>query len=513
MAAGITVAVGSIAAVIAQFFDWNEIMKDSLKTIEGFEKGITTIRDAREAISSLGDAEINRNFELAKRAVKLDQADSSARQRALEEEIEVGKTALDAFKDELRERESALKAAIKTEQDLRKRLADRTNQGVTDFAGFDPDLRAAKLNQEARLAADRGDLDRAEALEKEAQAVAENAKNRAFAAADAKNTADAINRGLEEGISKAKTQVEQLREQKDAQQAIVDGLEEAIDKTTKRLAAERRITKELAEQAKILKNSAKEALDQQRADTGARGAEAQSRKIVTNLAFGNQSTFEAIKALPGDLAKVLTDEGDRQAVIKLAEEAAKPAATLEALAKQVIAGEATGRDILSNQEAFGQLTDIVGNLQAQLGRGELGGSGKQLLDRLEKLQSAIEGLFDEATTFTQGRGLDTRIRTGSQGATREDMSKIRDALLNKVPVRIGEEVSKAIQGQPSRAAQAETSPQPVSTGSPAPTQTAAANINVTANVKGGIIDAEVTREITRIIKQELRKQTSNAPVA
>lgn len=516
MAAGIAVAAGSVASVVAQFIDFNEIMKDSLKTIEGFKQATKTIQDSREAISALFDAEINRNIELAKRAVKLDQADNSARQRALEEEIEIGKRSLDAFKDELEQRQNALRDAINKEQDLRKRLADRQDRGVTEFAGFDPDLRAAKLNQEARQAAERGDIDRAEALEREAQAVAENAKNRAFAAADAQKTADVINSGLEEEIDKAASARKELEGQVKQQELVTTALEETIKREQTRLNILKRQGRELAEQQKILRVRGREAIESQTADTAARTVERGARDFLYNIRFGDQSGFEVLKNLPSELGKFVTDRGDQVAIRELAEQAGKPAQELGTLLQRLIdrPGSVTGQDIQGQVGNLEALTNLVAELQAQRGRGELSAGSEQFLTRLEKLLSSVrQEVFGGAAKFIEVREAGVGIQQGTQPASREDMNRIRETLLNQVPQRIGQEVSKAL-NQQSRATAATESQKPASQGSPAPTQTAAAsNINVTANVKGGIIDAEVTREITRIIKQELRKQTSSAPVA
>jgi hypothetical protein len=488
------VAAAGVAAVVAQFIDLDEILKDSVASIEEFEKATQRVLNAREAISNIGDQAVNRDFRLAQRSLRLARAENARAQNSVETEKLAAKARLDVFKDELRRRESALKGSLDREQALRDRLADRAVSGQ-EFGGFDADLRAAKLNDAARQAAADGDIDRAEALEQAAKDVAREAQNQSFALADAQATNEAINGELQKQIDAEAKVGDAAQNAVDAYQQRVDKLQEEVDLLEKRAVLLRQESRDFGAQTQELRVGKQEAGDQQQADTAARTFQKASADFSFNLKSGGTSLKESVVNAGSEFAKFLTDEAGRQAALRQFEQAGGAAGRIQrALSDQ---DGLTAADVEALSGDFGLLSDAVAKLEANTQK--LTAGAAQELERLSLLQDSVQDAFNAAASFRQVRTDDQVITEGSRGPTAAQQDALRESLTG-----LTDAIKEQSRGTAAPAA---------ATAIGAPPQAGATRqtVTVNANVKGGIIDAEVTREITRIIQEEIRKGTGQKP--
>lgn len=488
------VAAAGVAAVVAQFIDLDEILKDSVASIEEFEKATQRVLNAREAISNIGDQAVNRDFRLAQRSLRLARAENARAQNSVETEKLAAKARLDVFKDELRRRESALKGSLDREQALRDRLADRAVSGQ-EFGGFDADLRAAKLNDAARQAAADGDIDRAEALEQAAKDVAREAQNQSFALADAQATNEAINGELQKQIDAEAKVGDAAQNAVDAYQQRVDKLQEEVDLLERRAVLLRQESRDFGAQTQELRVGKQEAGDQQQADTAARTFQKASADFSFNLQSGGTSLKESVVNAGSEFAKFLTDEAGRQAALRQFETAGGAAGRIQRALTD--SDGLTAADVEQLSGDFLTLSAAVAKLEANTQK--LTAGAAQELERLSLLQDSVQDAFGAAASFRQVRTDDQVITEGSRGPTAAQQDALRESLTG-----LTDAIKEQSRGTAAPAA---------ATAIGAPPQAGATrqNVTVNANVKGGIIDAEVTREITRIIQEEIRKGTGQRP--
>lgn len=492
-------AAAAVAAVVAQFIDFDGILKDSIKSIEAFDEATDTIQRTKDAFSSLGDAAVNRDLRLAQRAVKLDQAENARAQNAIERERNRAKEFLEITKDELSRREGLLKASIKREESLRDRLTKRTATDAAAGFGGPVGKRALDLGAAARRAAFEGDIDKAEALEEAAKRAAEEAGNHNLYLRDQQSTRNAINNSLERQIAKEDQTGKNLQAQVDEAKQVADALDQLIDKDNKRLETLRQQSRELGAQQKLLRTAAREATETQTADQAARDFENNARDFNMAMRDGGQSLREIVLGFGSEVKQFFSNEGQRQEFLQDTRTGAQGAAEIQRILGRVARGETvTPADLEGIREGANKLTDVVAKLQSERGQGRLSSIQQKTLERMEALLESATGAIEAGADFRAVRGDDQAIVEGTRGPTGDDMRALRDSIL-----KLNDSLS-----QPSRGASPLIEKQSQSVGASQPVQAAASNVTVNANVKGGLIDEEVTKKITDIIRRELRKQTS-----
>lgn len=492
-------AAAAVAAVVAQFIDFDGILKDSIKSIEAFDEATDTIQGTKDAFSSLGDAAVNRDLRLAQRAVKLDQAENARAQNAIERERNRAKEFLEITKDELSRREGLLKASIKREESLRDRLTKRTATDAAAGFGGPVGKRALDLGAAARRAAFEGDIDKAEALEEAAKRAAEEAGNHNLYLRDQQSTRNAINNSLERQIAKEDQTGKNLQAQVDEAKQVADALDQLIDKDNKRLETLRQQSRELGAQQKLLRTAAREATETQTADQAARDFENNARDFNMAMRDGGQSLREIVLGFGSEVKQFFSNEGQRQEFLQDTRTGAQGAAEIQRILGRVARGETvTPADLEGIREGANKLTDVVAKLQSERGQGRLSSIQQKTLERMEALLESATGAIEAGADFRAVRGDDQAIVEGTRGPTGDDMRALRDSIL-----KLNDSLS-----QPSRGASPLIEKQSQSVGASQPVQAAASNVTVNANVKGGLIDEEVTKKITDIIRRELRKQTS-----
>ena len=502
-AAVLGAAAGAVGALVAQMIDLDGIMKDSIKSIEGFNEATDTIQDMREALSTLGDVAVNRDIRLAQRAVKLDQAENARQQNLVEQARDLARKRLDIVKDELDRRDDLLSKSLKKEEDLRKRLERRTTEDPA--AGFSGPVgkKALDLGAAARQAAFAGDLDKAEALEDAAREAGEEAGNHALFLRDQSATHDAINAAIERELSKQEQQSAKYADQVDEAQAVAQQLDAVIERENERLVVLRQQSRELGAQQKILRVGAREAKEQQQADTGARTFENNARDFSNNVKNGGETFKETVKGAASEFKRFFSGEVQRREFLADSERAGASAANIEKILGRVTRGEGvTAADLEGLRGDFGNLTNIIAKLQFARSENRLTTSQDRLLSRLERLQESALGALEGASQFRDVRGDQDFIKVGIEGFTADEIRGLRDAMI---------ENTKALR-EPSKGTKATAAlDQAAATSTGAPQQLAAsgpATVNVNATVKGGLIDGETAREITTLIRKELRKQTT-----
>jgi len=503
-----TTLVGSLAG---NLLDLQTILRDTTANYKAFISAVESVRQQQEIISSFGDAADNRDTRLAARVTRIEQAETNLQKNLIEAERDAARQRLGIVQDEIRRRESIVKDGIKREEDLRKKLADRNETNAADSFGGPAGKRTLDLTAAASKAAFEGNIDLAEELLDAAKKQSEELGNHSLFLRAIDTANDDINRSLEKQIQN-QSNINDVAESDLAQiKQLESALKKDIEGQNQKLRALTRQNRELEAQLKLINDIGIANRAQQQADRGARGVQAAATTVNEFFRVG-PSFLEEFSKVIDSVQQAVTGRGvkDQQAIDTLQAEAIKELAGFGELAARVNRGEGVTageiEKLIPSLDKVGRLGEIleIGRKQGRIPE------GSQIDKDVTRLQDAIDQVFkfvNEAGRFREQRGDDTAIQRGSEGPTRDDMRALRDSLLN---------LNRTIESQPSRAAAAvpASAGQGQTQGAPVPaTNATSSNITVNANVKGGIIDAEVTREITRIIRQELRKQTSAAPTA
>lgn len=504
-AAVLGAAAGGVASIAAAVLDLNTILRDTAANFEGFIAAFDRVREARESVSAFGDVAAQRDLEFARRAVKLDQADLAREQNVTEAARDAAKKRLDFIRDELRNREALVKDSLKKEEDLRKKLAERTATDAADKFTGPVGKKALDIGAAARQAAYEGNIELAEELEEAAKAAGEEAGNHALFLKDQSATRDAINASLRKQIGEQEKITSKAEQEVEKYAAIEAALEADIDKQNEKLKVILRQNRELSAQAKLIKEAIKAQGDLEKADTAARGVQARSATLNQFTREGLDSFLENIERRFEKLQqKVFGGAADAEIFDTFASALIKELQPVLELTKRVSAGESvTAEDFKAIQDAIIPANELSAILTKAVQSGRI--KGDETKDDVRLLQQVVDQVLElnkEVTSFRRVRGDDTAIREGSAAPTRDDWSKLRDALI---------ENTKAVKGEPSRAQQAAPALDQAALQSQGAQQQVAAapqTVNVNANVKGGIIDEEVVKTITDLIRRELRKQTT-----
>lgn len=497
-------AAASVASVVANMVDLKGVLRDTTAELDGFIEAFDRVREARELVSTFGDVAAQRDLEFAQRAVKLDQAEQATKQNEIEVRRDIERQKLEIIKDRVRQQEQIVRDGLKKEEDLVKRLADRTKRdAAADFQG-PVGKRALDLGAAARQAAFEGNVDLAEELEDAARRAGEEAGNHSLFLKDQATTREAINRALKSQIKDQQSANQEEVDKLSSLRDVEDAHERNLELLNQELKTILRQNRELTAQAKLIKDARLAQRRQEEADTAARGVQAKAGAGLSFINVGFESGLERIENTFQKVAQLFTGGArDQFAVDALQSAIIEGNQPVFELLKRVQAGEAVSApDFAEALKAFRTTDERVAVLEKLDASGRVGAGQRETTDRLIKTQEQLRQAFEEFTGFRRGRGDDTAIREGSEGPTRSDFNAARDAVL---------ENTKALQEQSSPGrAQAAATDQAALRSQGAAQQLAAAPsvVNVNANVKGGIIDEEVTRTITDLIRRELRKQTT-----
>jgi len=498
-------AAAGVASVAANVLDLKTLLRDTTSNFQSFIDVLDKVREARESVSAFGDVAAQRDIEAARRAVKLDQADQAERQNEVERAKDIARQRLDIVRDRIRQEEALVKEGLRREQDLRQRLESRQAGTVgAQFAGFDADRQAAKLNEEARLAAGRGELDLAEKLEQKAQQISAEAENQAFAAADRARTAEIISAAIDRELQAQKQANDQAGGQLEQLKEVEKALENDIKLQDQKLKTILQQNRELTRQAKLIKDAALAQRNLEAADTAARGVETAAVQLNQFIRGGFESGAEAAEnKLQNIFGSITGGAIDQAAVDAFSSMFIQQIEPILQLTSRVQRGEdVTALDFQEIQSLIPSAQELAGVLQQAISEDRVGKGQIENTEQLLAVMERILQLNEEVTQFRRRRGDDAVIREGSRDFTRDELNALREAVL---------ENTRALQ-EPSRgaAARAGTTDQAAATSRGAQVERVSSTqtVNVNATVKGGLIDPETTRIITRLIREELRKGTT-----
>ena len=516
VAAGAAVAAAAIGSVIAQFVDLPGLTKDSIASLKAFEEATKGFQDVEDVISATGDAIINRDVELAKRAIKLDQERNAREQNLVSDARSAADQRLDALKSELDQREARVKQAVDREQDLRKKLEERTRQDPA--AGFSGPIgkKALDLGAAARQAAFDGDIEKAEALEKAAKEAGEAAGNHNLFLRDQATTRDAINNKLKKEIS-AQAEVTSAEQQAlDLTQNRVNATEQEIKLLKERQRLLTNESRELGAQQKRARVEGREAKETQDADQAARDFRTASKNLSNEVKNGVRSLKEDFIDSGRLLLKAATSIQERNAATDFVQRGAGASARIENVIGRASRDEAvTGEEVQALGADLKALAQVVGALKVANAEGRTPGR-EQDIARLDAILQSGLAAFQASADFNQVRGNQANIVEGSAGPTDADLQAARQRVLG-----LGEASNTATDGLAKFAAQLARTQIP---GAPAQAAVAAATvkatpvvppsgqgssqfpINVNADVKG-VLTREVITEIVEKVERELRKKT------
>ena len=494
-------AAGSLAAIAVQFIDVADATRDSTKALEDFRKATLALQKTRDALSSLSSSGQQREFRLAERSLALQRIQNNRLENQIDDEQSAARNRLNILQEELRERESRLRDSVNKEKSIRDKLNDRVlDRKVTGAANtasaFGSDVAAAQLNEQAREAAAKGQLELAQRLEQEAQKQAANAKNQAFALADQRDTSKAIDNLLIKQARNAKSTTKQHQDSVKALKDQVDQLKELIKLQDRRKLQISTSNRELESQGQDLRLRREDFQDSRQANTAARDFERNARDFQINVQAGGESFKETVLGLAPELFSLLTNAANRNAALTEFAQAGGAARNI---------AQTLGRDDVTPQEveALGpdirSLSQVIARLEAN--RFRLNTGTQRQLDRLNSLLESAQGAVGAAAEFRTVRRGDQVIREGSTGFTDKELINLRKSILGLDSTLKGESRTRA--ALPQSDAQQQTTQ-----GAPRQVQSGASNITVNANVRGGIVDTEVTQKIVEIVRRELRKQTS-----
>ena len=237
----------------------------------------------------------------------------------------------------------------------------------------------------------------------------------------------------------------------------------------------------------------RQAKDQDKADEAAQQRSNELEKI-NNLLNTQRTTLQQIKDLGKGSATALFGAGGQelQAQIKILNEA-------KSIANEISTAFKGGQSFIDENQlaSLERLQTLVDVLKRP------GASGAISFDvgNLEKFLQTSNSIAQFDKEFAEaGRGAAEQIKEGSNAAAKMSQELEKSAKASK-------EIKPTFNQPPGFSVNAGNVERFLQTAN-APAAASSQVINVNANVKGGIIDAETTRTITDIIRRELRKGTS-----
>jgi hypothetical protein len=514
LAAGAAVAVGSL---VAQFIDLPALLRDSAAGMDAFRNATQGVLDAENAISSVNDALINaenkrRSRGLRQKQAELDflQVETKAKQDLIRDELTAAKAALN-------ERTRAVKSSVKTRLDLEAKLAARRGtQFAAGSGAHDPDIRASILQDRALEQAQKGNIEAAEKLVEQAEALQPELQNQAFFLAQNEDVNAAINAEIEKQIAATKQSEAAAKSQLTVDQARVAALEAQ--------------NKELDRQNRAITGA--------KTTVGAEIKQAREQKVAD---INTQSRDEAARELSKvakDINRELVDGGRsvRQSVIDsfrqsldnlkqggIADEAANQIRTgLSALTDAFAvldkqrAGTATFGDFADLGQSIEKVAVAVGALEVAQARGDIGGGFTTDIDQLNRIVETLK-LTNRAAerAFAADALPSTLAQEGTESPFDRFGREIGDAgglassgldVLTNSAASAAEKLAAigAINVGGQVGIPGPETPTPSQT--PVPSQKT--EITVNSRVEGGMIDTKAIEQITDIIKREVRKATS-----
>lgn len=475
MAAGVGAAAVAVGSLALQFIDLPKWIGDSTRELEQFGKSTQKVLRALDRVSAINDARINSQLQLAKEEIKNRQANttdaqiaSRKRLRFLQEEL-AGQKALQNEKERLEEKLSGRQAS---------------RQGAK-FAGLDPDIRSASLLEEATLQAKKGNVDAAEKLVSEAESLKPLLQNQVFSLQASEDANNAIDEAIKKQIVGTKNTSAELENRVKLEQKIQNLL-------TDQLGLQ-------GAEGKRVKNITKGEGRFQERDASARAIEANTEILEKELTLG-RSQLEIARDSVLQTKNSITASREQVVAIGQLKAAMDAAREIAVASAREVRGEITLGELNATLEK--NLPVVEKNSRAfetAVERQDFEGFVPDI-EKLNRTGEAIGVIADNtAKAIKAGAGEGEALVEGVRGfGEAAGLAAANLERIGSVEIPIG---------VPPAAGLSTSAPTP----SPSPVPAAGtgpAVINVNAEVKGGLIDAEVTTLITDIITREIRKATS-----
>lgn len=511
-------AAAGLAAVVSNLIDLPGLLADSAGGMEAFGDAVDRQFKIFEKFDDINDAIAKSANKRALRELSLKQAEIGQEQVRINN-LKAGTQAeLQIAQEVVREKERILKESVKKRIDLEKEFQKAAGeQRVRQVEGgaLKKERAVGDLAAAAQQEALKGNVDLAQKLRDRAQEIADELGGHVFFQKQVESATAAINNKMKDQVKdEAKVQAGLQNELAAAKQIVVERQKE-LDVLKERERLLRNDTKDIRAQRRIIQEQETQRGQTDVADQGAGQVIAAVAKIRQEFEIGGRSAAENIKdslrlTLGGLSSKARVDAGvgtERDA-LKLVEQISKTLLNREGVSAQ---------DVANLQPLVEKLGALTGALEVAKGQGTLNGGQERGLQQLQRFIADFNQAAEGAAKFASAdRDPNQIIRRDSEpdSAVQQFNQRITNAgagvtSLNDAATRAADSLNRIasptvppVASPSAQIPQAATPAKPIVAG-PAPP----ANITVNANVKGGIIDREVTEKITDIIRRELRKQT------
>ena len=490
------VAVGAAAAagvaLAASFVGIPDIMRDNIQAMKDFADATSSILDQQNRISSIQDAQRNRQFRDLRDDVDTRRSDLDAGRAAANEAKLAADAQVAANREALRGIESDLKASIARQKGIRSTLQEgvidstvaQTGSNLTQ--GGRVNLLALRANKAAR----EGNLELARAMTEEARKLTQELGNHPFFLNQIESAENQIKKNLE-NRDRAESQ---LQSKLKARQSAAKQALEQSEKEKKVL--EDRIKLLEIESSKI-GSLRKEAKVAQRTEGDAQLAAEASREekaALTNLQNFLKEGRSGFRNL-ADAGNFLRDLADpRRTAETITEDAREVGQGQKAIVEGLRDAFRDGKLTISEIEGLNQIVEGIEtglrDLKATRPGQELASSVQTEEQRLNAFAEQIKKLGDAA------------IKGGDAGVGANQSIQIR---ANEIQVEADRLNSNLEQSRQRILPQQQTAP----TTPTAPLNQQASNVSLNVEIQGGMLDEETMAQIETRFKRLIREERSS----
>lgn len=512
-------AAAGLAAVASNLVDLPELLSDSTGKMQAFGAAIDKQLRIFEQFDDIGDNLAEGRIQLALRELQAQRNSIVQEQVRLSNLKAVATEEISIAKQVISEKEGLLRDSVSRQKTLQRELdREQAGQRVRQVEGgaLRSDRAVGALAEEARKEALKGNVDLAKDLRDRAQELSDELGGHVF---------------FQKQVDAAtETIAQKMKDQVKDEAKIQAGLQGEVNAAKELVALRQRELDIIKERERLLRNELKGVKNEQRSlneqrtqirqtDTADRGAGefiAATTKLRAEFTFGAKSVGDNIKDSFRQSFAALGSKATRDAGIRTEEQALK---LVEQVSKVLLKPQVTPREVQSVQPQIQQLQSFIGALQTIEASRGLPGQERNV-DQLERIIDAFIQAGKGTADFTKGlRTEDQVIERGSTGpdAFASFNRKVEESgngvgVLEDAATRAADSLNRlanptAVAPVANPAAQI---PQAPAARPGVPQPAAQSNITVNANVRGGIIDREVTEKITDIIRRELRKQTGTS---
>ena len=519
-------AAAGLAAVkfAADMFNLPGLIKDTNAELQALKEGNRVAQDFEDAGSAVADAQADFFFTQKREQLAFFQSSLVERQNDLEsarvtalEELAIQRAKFAGIE---RAAQKAFDKQKTLEERLKQRRQDRETAALT--TGVRPEAAVGRLTQAAARAAQSGDIDRAEELVSKAEDLSAELGNHAFFANQIKSANNAIDRALQQQVRAAqrassvqKTRVSSEKDQLAAASERVKTLQQEINQ----LRASQRLVRPQLRETGIA------ATQERRAQAGEQAARdlTRAREEIRQLEQAGFTLGDEFRALGRGILDVFSRSGPE------AEKLGKELFNIvgqASIARNVFEG--TPQGLIRAAEDARVLQREITRIRADPNfPAELADIGERVDSLLETTQRAVERAgvgagragIGPGEEITAGRD---RVRqqanvaklqlliTEEERGFADNANESADALERKLAAA---RALESLTGQQFLAPEAAPGAR-VADGQaagPGTSDIAAARqteINLNVDITGGVFDGQTLRQLTPVIRREVRKEVS-----